>query len=157
MSNRWMTALAIAGLALGAGCDDEPEDETPAGEYEITVVENRDTCDGVRNDFGTTFELRSVDGRVEIEFGGFPPLTATVGPEGALSAQGVVEDNEDGTTTLRLRDVEFFQGGEVEGEGDLSFDGTFPDPEVTDPCVQEFTFVGQKVGAAMAPVLPTSP
>lgn len=152
-----MIGLAIAGLTLGAGCDDEPENETSAGEYDITVVENQDTCDGVRNDFGSTLEIRSVDGRIEIEFGGFPPLTATVGPAGALSTQGVVEDSEDGTTTLRLRDVVFFRGGQVEGEGDLSFDGTFPDPGVTEPCVQGFTFVGRKVGASKAPVLPTSP
>lgn len=157
MRNRWMIGLAIAGLALGAGCDDEPENETSAGQYDITVVENRDTCDGERNDFVSTLELRSVDGRVEVEFGGFPPLTATVGPEGALSAQGVVVNNEDGTTTLRLRNVEFFQGGEVEGEGDLSFDGTSPVPDAPRPCVAEFTFTGRKVGAARAPALPTSP
>ena len=164
MTHRWIFALLVAGAALGTACDDDDGDGgTPLGDYQVFVFENRDTCDGVFNDFETSLEVTRTDGTLRVAFGGFDPLPATLDSQGALSAQGAVVETADGrTTTLRLEDVVFFVGGSVEGEGELVLDGTFPDPDAPDPdaprpCVQEFTFTGQKVGTSRVPALPTAP
>ncbi|MBW3661403.1 MAG: hypothetical protein KY397_07210 [Gemmatimonadetes bacterium] len=153
MRNRWMAVFAVGALALAGACEDE---ETLFGRYQILVSEFQDTCDGIHNRFGSTLEVRRGSGEeIEIHFGGFPPLTGTFDPEGVLQAEGIVEDDgEGGTTSLRVQ-VAFFRDG-LEGNGRLVFDGTFPDPDVTGSCLQEFEFVGEKANDARAPALPTA-
>lgn len=159
MSNRWMVvALGVALLGTTVACDDEDSvRENPLGRYVISIFESRDTCDDDRNAVEAAMVLREAGTGLSVEFGGFPAIPATVDSEGELSAQGVVVDNEDGTTTLELENVAFFLGGSVEGEGELQFNGTFPDPEVVGECVQQFTFNGEKASASAAPILPTAP
>lgn len=142
------TALLLA-AALATGCDDEG-DSAFEGRFSVQVFETEDTCDGTTNGFQVELGIDRVgDNMFEVAFGDEAILQGSLNSDGILVAQGT---SNAGGVEADMRVNILVRRDLLEGNGILTYEGTFPDVEGV--CTQEFNLTrGNRLD--LAPTLPT--
>ena len=150
MARQWRFGL-LAGLLALTACG-EDEQRGVEGRFTLVVSESRDTCDNQTNSFGSEITITRDGDDVVVTFGQDAILTGTIDENGEILAQGVVEDQGGGRTTVLAVRI-LVRRTRLESTGRQTFNGTFPG--VPGTCLQEFSISGQR--ANVVPTLFTSP
>lgn len=142
------TALVLAVAIVATACDDE--DSTFEGRFSVQVFETEDTCDGTTNGFQVELSIDRVgDNQFQVMFGEDAVLEGSLNSDGILVAEGTSTaggfEADMQVNLLVRRDL-------LEGNGILTFEGTFPDVEGV--CIQRFNLTrGSRLD--LSPSIPT--
>lgn len=146
---RIATLLVLAVGAVTAACGDD--DNFFEGEFSLRVFETTDTCDGTSNVFQVLMEIDQISGNeFVVRFGDEAILEGTLNPDGVIVARGT--SNAGGIEAEMLVNI-LVRRESTDGNGALTFDGTFPDVEGV--CTQEFRWTRGDRLDSLAPSLPT--
>ncbi|MGH7564664.1 MAG: hypothetical protein ACREK5_09620 [Gemmatimonadota bacterium] len=127
----------------------EEDDLGFTGEFNLTIVETSDTCDGIEDTFFSRVEISGTTDGLEVRFGEEALLTGGLNSQNFFEVSGpamvVIDETEIVSSMVLIFEV---SGGgrrlEVRDGSMLTFEGTHP-AAPGEVCVQQFLGTGQRL------------